>query len=39
MFIFGLLVYFIVTGGELPNIKIKDICEGKFLAQQLIEVC
>ena len=45
---FGVLVYFIVTGGELPNIKIKEICEGKipelpttfpFLAQQLIEAC
>lgn len=45
---FGVLVYFILSGGELPNIKIKDICAGKtapfpssfvLLVQQLIEAC
>lgn len=45
---FGVLVYFIISGGELPNIKIRDVCLGKSadipssfptLAQQLIEAC
>lgn len=26
---FGVLVYFIISGGELPNIKIRDVCLGK----------
>ncbi|KAK8884333.1 hypothetical protein M9Y10_043441 [Tritrichomonas musculus] len=26
---FGVLLYFIISGGELPKIKIKDICMGK----------
>ncbi|KAK8840455.1 hypothetical protein M9Y10_030660 [Tritrichomonas musculus] len=45
---FGVLVFFILSGGEMPSIKIKDICAGKtapvpssfvLLAKQLIEAC
>lgn len=45
---YGVVVFFILSGGELPDIRIRDICLGKKapipttftpLAQQLVEAC
>lgn len=47
VFSFGMIVYFMLSGGELPNVDFQNICKGnipiptKFplLAQQLLEAC